>query len=169
MIATDSDPENRRYSWILSPNRALGPHTFAAVFILIALAAMLVALVSAWHGNVFAPVFATVDVLIVAVAWRAIWRSGERAERIDLDAEALSVHWLVRGQMREVARFHPQWVRLSTPDEIPGERCRLILRSHGRSIEIGRLLGAQERLEAAASLRAALAGATNFESSSGQP
>lgn len=169
MIATNSDPDNRRHCWILSPNRALGPHTFAAVFILIAILAMIVALVSAWHGNVFAPAFACLDLLIVAFAWRAIWRAGLRQERIELDAEALSVHWQVHGQMREVARFHRQWVRLLTPDDIPGERCRLILRSHGRSFEIGRLLGAKERQDAAQMLRAALAVSPNFESSSGHP
>lgn len=156
MIATEADNTGRRMSLTLSPNRALGAGGFRLVFVLLAVVAMAVAVFSAFQGNVFAPLFATIDLLIVAVAFRAIWRSGDRSERIELHGNTLSVHWDVHGHSREVARFHPYWVRLTTPDDIPGERCRLVLRSHGKAFEIGRWLGAQERIEAAKLLQAAL-------------
>lgn len=167
MIATEAEPGSGKIQWVLRPNRALRPRGFMLLFGMLAVAAMAVAAFSAWQGNVFAPAFACLDLAIVAWAFRAIWRTGDRAERITLDGNTLSVHWDVRGHSREMARFHPYWVRLATPDEIPGERCRLILRSHGRSFEIGRWLGAGERREAAALLRAALAANRNDGLNSG--
>ncbi|MBK8287177.1 MAG: DUF2244 domain-containing protein [Ahniella sp.] len=169
MIAADANEQTGRLSLILRPNRALRLEGFLWVFVLLAVAAMAVAAFSAYQGNVFAPVFACIDLLIVAFAWRAIWRAGDRSEHIELTEETLSVHWNVLGQVREVARFHPYWVRLSTPDEIPGERCRLILRSHGKSFEIGRWLGAGERREAAELLQVALRTTKHYGSNSGTP
>lgn len=169
MIATEAEEDSGKIHWVLRPNRALRPEGFLLLFVMLAVAAMAVAAFSAFQGNVFAPAFAFLDLLVVAWAFRAIWRMGDRAERITLDGNTLSVHWDVRGQTREMARFHSFWVRLATPDEIPGERCRLILRSHGKSFEIGRWLGAGERREAAALLSAALAARRNDGLNSGTP
>lgn len=156
MIAAEQDPDLKHFRWHLRPNRALRLEGFLVVFLTLALLAMAVAAFSAWQGNVFAPVFAVLHLLLVGFGLAAAWRAGNRSESIELDEEMLCVRAEGRGESRELARFHPFWVRLLTPDEIPGERCRLILRSHGRSLEFGRFLGAAERRELATMLRSAL-------------
>lgn len=72
----------------------------------------MVALWSAAQGNVFAPFFAVLDVMVVGAALRLVWRSGECAGWIELSDDTLTVRREARGCSVEAARFHPYWVRL---------------------------------------------------------
>ena len=78
MIATEAEEDSGKIHWVLRPNRALRPEGFLLLFVMLAVAAMAVAAFSAFQGNVFAPAFAFLDLLVVAWAFRAIWRMGDR-------------------------------------------------------------------------------------------
>jgi len=122
----------------------------------IALFCLLVAGWTAWHGNVFAPAFALLDIGVLAFAFAAMWRSGQRAEWIELSPQAIVVRRVDRGVTSVAGQFHPGWVRLvQVMRRAPSDTC-LLLRSHGRSLEIGAFLAEEERKALAVTLRRAL-------------
>jgi uncharacterized membrane protein len=106
----------------------------------------------AWQGNVFAPLFAVVESFAVAFALGVAWRAGDRSERIVLDRSSLEVLSL---PARHCVRFQPYWVRVRLA---PGQgHDRLLLRSHGRELEIGAFLAHEERVELSRKLEMLLA------------
>lgn len=153
MIVSVPAPDGAGLRLCLRPNRALSGSGVVMAFIVIGATCLAVALWSATQGNVFAPFFAVLDVLVVGTALRLAWRSGECAEWIELSDSALTVRREARGRSVEAARFHPYWVRLRPA---PQGHPRVILSSHGKSLEVGAFLGEQEREALAATLRSAL-------------
>lgn len=141
---------------MLRPRRILTPRQFVVLFALIALPVSAVSGYAFALGNAFAPAFALLDLAIVAVALRWVWRSGDRYERIVVGERQLEV----RRSPDDAAVFaaHPYWVRLS----MDGERDaldHLRLGSQGREVEIGSFLPPGERSELAERLRWMLASA----------
>ncbi|PXV53118.1 Uncharacterized membrane protein [Dyella jiangningensis] len=126
----------------LKPNRALSRRDLRRLIGGLAALALTTAVLGAWQGNVFAPLFALVESTAVAFALGVAWRAGDRSERITLDESSLEVQFLPG---RRSARFQTYWVRVRL---VSGEgRGRLLLTSHGREVEIGAFLGEEERAE----------------------
>jgi len=118
----------------------------------LAVLALATAGLGAWQGNVFAPLFALLESFAVAFALGVAWRAGDRSERIVLDRSSLEVHSL---PARRCVRFQPYWVRVRMA---PGQAHeRLLLRSHGRELEIGAFLAHGERIELSRKLEMLLA------------
>lgn len=142
---------------VLRPRRVLTPRQFVVLFAVIALPVAVVSGYSFAMGNAFALWFALLDLAIVAVALRWVWRSGDRYERILLGESRLEV----RRSPDDSAVFaaHPFWVRISTAGgrEAPDH---LRLRSQGIDVEIGSFLPPCERAELAERLRWVLASAS---------
>lgn len=149
---------------MLRPRRILTTRQFFVLFVLIALPVAAVSGYSFALGNVFAPWFAVLDLAIVAVALRWVWRSGDRYERIVIGGARLEV-WRSPGDTA-VFEAHPYWVRLSTVGE-RGAPDHLRLRSQGREVEIGSFLSADERGELAVRLKMMLAAASGRAPASG--
>ena len=106
----------------------------------------------AWQGNVFAPLFALVESVAVALALSVAWRAGDRSERILLDSSSVEVRFLPGPRS---ACFQSFWVRVLLE---PGDgRGRLLLSSHGRKLEIGAFLSNRERVELSRKLMVLLA------------
>lgn len=158
MIVSVPAPDGSTLRLCLRPNRAMSGSGMVGAFALIGGVCMMVAIYSAAQGNVFAPVFALLDVFVVGAALRLVWRGGDCAEWIELSGDALTVRREARGSSVEAARFHPYWVRLGPP---PQGHPRVILSSHGQSLEVGAFLGEQERNVLAATLRTALGNLKN--------
>lgn len=127
----------------LRPNRTLSRRGLRRLIMLLVALALTTAVLGAWQGNVFAPLFALVESSAVAVALCVAWRAGDRSERITLDDTSLEVQSLP-GRRR--VRFQPYWVRVRMDEGESGCR-RLLLSSHGRELEIGGFLAEQERVE----------------------
>jgi uncharacterized membrane protein len=119
-------------------------------------AALGFALLAAAAGNVFAPAFAVLELVLVAACLLRVWRASGAGEVIVLGPSRLEV--VRMGEGGPAARFHPYWARLTLQSgRWPGAPSRLLLRSHGREIEIGAFLSETERKDLAGRLTAMLA------------
>lgn len=88
----------------------------------------------------------------MVAALRLVWRAGERGERLSLAEDELEVRFMP-GNRR--VSLQPYWVKVTMA---PGHgRQRLLLRSHGRELEIGAFLADAERIELSKKLQALLA------------
>ncbi len=135
---------------LLRPRRALTVHQFVGVFGLITLATLAVAVYGFTQGNVFAPVFALIDIVFVAVALRWVWRSGDRFELIAIDERRLEVRRHLDGDPDFTA--HPYWVRLDVAQA--GEQTLHVrLGAQGHEVEVGSFLSADERQQLASQLK----------------
>ncbi len=125
--------------WILvRPNRSLTRTGLlvatAACLSALMPATLLCALLGAWLVLPF--VGLEIIVALGAFAWLARHRDDQ--ERIVLNAEQV-VHQRVDGRRREIHRFPRYWVQLVVePGASERRPARLWLRSHGRSVELGR-------------------------------
>jgi uncharacterized membrane protein len=137
----------------LRPPRALTRRQFVMLFAALSGAMWIVAMLGWWGGNAFAPAFALLHSAILAMALRALWRSGERGEEIRIGPDAVEVTTSGGGL---VFHAHPYWVRLSI--ERGGER--ISLASSGRRVRVGDFLGPAERQELAGTLQDLLAAAS---------
>ena len=139
----------------LRPNRVLSRKGLRRLIVVLVALVLATAALGAWQGNVFAPLFALIESVAMAVALSVAWRAGDRGERITLDASSLEVRSLP-GQRR--VRFQSHWVRVRL---VPGAgRQRLLLASHGRELEIGAFLAEEERAELSGKLKVLLAEST---------
>ena len=140
----------------LRPRRTLTARQFHVLFVVIALPVAVVSGYSFAMGNAYAPLFALLDLVIVAVALRWVWRSGDRYERILVDGS----HVEVRRSPDDAAVFiaHPYWVRVRAEGEREAPE-HLRLASQGREVEIGSFLPPDERGALAERLKAMLAAA----------
>lgn len=147
----------RQVTLLLAPNRALSRDDLRRCIGILVLAGAVVALMAAWQGNVFAPLFALLEAPCVALALWFAWRAGDRAERITLDARNLRIE-MIPARGRAVA-FPSAWVRVRLRDW--GGHRHVLLAVSGREREIGAFLGDEERLELSEQLRVLLAGISN--------
>lgn len=136
----------------LKPNRALSRRGLRRLIVVLVSLVLMTAVLGAWQGNVFAPLFALIESAAVAIAFSVAWRAGDRSERITLDATSLEVRSLP-GRRR--TRFQTYWVRARL--EAGDRRHRLLLSSHGGALEIGAFLADQERIALSKKLMALLA------------
>jgi uncharacterized membrane protein len=111
---------------------------------------------AAWGGNVFAPVFALVELVLVGYCLNRVWRSSATGQIVVLSPTRLEIAGM-DGDAAP-ARFHPYWARVSLqPGAWRGAPSRLLVRSHGREAEIGAFLNDEERSDLARRLTTLLA------------
>ena len=125
----------------LTPNRTLSHRGLRRVIMALVVLVLGTAGLGAWQGNVFAPLFAGLESIVMAYALSVAWRAGDRGERVVLDASSLEVQSLPG---RRCTRFPTYWVRVLLE---PGDgQHRLLLSAHGRALEIGVFLAEAERV-----------------------
>lgn len=134
---------------LLHPNRVLSRRELRGLIGALVIASMLVAMLAAWQGNVFAPLFALIELPCVAAALVLAWRAGDRAERITLDAHSLRIETIP--QHEAAIAFPAAWVRLRWR-EWGGHR-HLLLAAAGSEREVGVFLGDEERVQLSENLR----------------
>ena len=140
---------------VLTPNRSLSPRGFLILMLAICavsfVAGVVFFVVGAW------PVvgFLGLDVALIFLAFKVNFRHASVVESVRLTRDHLVVerinHW---GQKRSW-EFTPAWLQVLVEDS--AARRGLVLRSHGKSLAIGRFLTREEQRELAGALRQALA------------
>jgi uncharacterized membrane protein len=148
--------ETGQVTLLLAPNRALSREQMRQLTWELCIAALLVAGLAAWGGDVFAPLFALVEVPVLAIALWLVWRSGDRRERITLDTDQVRIERLPpRG--RAASTFPVAWTRVRVLERSDGHR-HVVLAAQGREQEVGECLGDDERMQLSRWLRALLSG-----------
>lgn len=135
---------------VLHPHRSLSRKGFLIVMIMVGgisfAGGMVFLLLGAW------PVFGFfgVDAALIYLAFRLNFRDGRCYERVTLAADSLEVLQVAPGGAKTRTAFPPYWTRV-----LVDEKGCLLLRSHGKSMELGRFLVEHEK----ESFRVALDGA----------
>lgn len=153
------DGEAPFFSACLYPYRSLGPTGFIVVMTIVSTVCFIGGL-TFWAIGAWPIVgFFGLDVAIVWFAFRASYRQARAHQEVVLSPRELLIRSVsARGAVAEV-RLNPVWARLIV-DRIEDEGVvRLAVTSHGRSHEIGRFLGPDERESFADALAAALSAA----------
>lgn len=114
------------------------------------------AVLAAWGGNVFAPAFAVVELVLVGYCLNRVWRSSAAGQIVVISPTRLEIAGM-DGDGSPV-RFHPYWARVAlVPGAWRSAPSRLLVRSHGREAEIGAFLNDEERSDLARRLTKLLA------------
>src|SRR3546814_3128855 len=81
------------------------------------------------------------DVLLIYLAFRINYRSGHLVERLHLTRDSLTVRRIWPGGRSRTWEFQPYWLPVVFDEQAVGNEradCPLILRSHGKSLAVGR-------------------------------
>lgn len=152
---SDPAPKPLYFDAVLRPNRSLSPRGFFWLMVAFGVACFAtgVGFITAGAWPVFG--FFGLDVLILYVAFRASYRTGNLAEEIRLTDRELTVRRVFPSGRARTWRFQPTWLQVNI-DQPPEHHSQLTLRSHGSTLTVGSFLTPEERLEVANALRAAL-------------
>ena len=138
----------------MAPRRALSPRGLLILLAVLlfwnAVVCGFLLLIGAWP----VPFFLGLDVLGIVIAFTVSNRRAKTGERVRVSAEAVTVE---RGEGAVVWTAPPAWTQVVRPP--PGSRAPLRLSSSGRSVAVGRMLGAAERRRFAQALEHAVAAA----------
>jgi uncharacterized membrane protein len=140
----------------LSPHRSLSQRGFLILMTAVGTvgfaAGLLFYLIGAW------PVvgFLGLDVALIYLAFRINYRRARAYEIVRLSRDDLVIERVSHWGERHTWRAQPYWLQVLV-DEPAEAQGRLVLRSHGRRVEIGGFLTPAERVDLARALRAALA------------
>lgn len=142
---------------IIHPHRSLGRMGFGILLGVIIIANLVVATTALIHGAWPVAGFMGLDVVAVYAAFRISYDQARAFERVTINGDALVVERVDRKGKRREWSFPSYWVSVwFDGDE---ENGTVILRSHGRALEIGSYLAPFERKEFAEVLRRALSDA----------
>lgn len=131
--------------YIVMPNRAMSWRALVTVYLIIAATTLSIGALFFWQGLTLILPFSGLEVLLLGAGlYITAWRGGLREVILFTDDMIL----VERGHHgpEEVHRFQRAWAKIvlerSWNSWYPS---RLLLRSHGQQIEIGRFLNEQER------------------------
>jgi uncharacterized membrane protein len=141
-----------RFDAVLHPHASLSPRGFVMFMGLLCLVSFIAGVAFMLAGAWPVLGFLGLDVLIVYLAFRASYRNARRYERLLLTAETLTVERVSPAGARRTWKFQPYWLAVVL-DDARGPESRLMLRSHGKALEIGRFLTPGEKREVAEALR----------------
>jgi uncharacterized membrane protein len=145
---------------VIHPYRSLDGRGLKAVFIvLLAMNGYAAVLVTSLGGWPVLP-FLGLDIAAVYLAFRLSYTQARAFERITINGEMLTVERVDKAGARKAWTFPAYWVSVWIEED--DVRTTLTLRSHGRSLEIGRYLAPCERKAFADALGKALSEAKSF-------
>jgi len=128
---------------VARPNRSATAATLLAVYAALSVSVFAVSLFSFIWGNVLAPLFALLDVLLVGFCLRLVWRRSADFDRIALGADEVAIECRRCSSARSVV-YQTGWARVwSEPDE--RKVACVYVGSHGRRTEVGSFLIKAER------------------------
>lgn len=99
--------------------------------------------------------FLGIDIILVYIAFRISYGAARQSERVRLSASDLEVVFAHPSGADKRAVLRAYWARISVEPE-NSKRVRLVIRSHGRALELGSFLGTAEKMAFAEALSDAL-------------
>lgn len=153
--ATAEENDAICFDAVLHPHASLTPRSFFLLMAFIGVisfcAGVAFVMVGAW------PVFGffAIDIVLVFLAFKLNFRDARRYETLQLTKTTLTVERVAPSGKRERWRFQPYWLQVDLDDD-PAPDSALTLRSHGRMVEIGSFLTAEEKIDLANALRTEL-------------
>jgi uncharacterized membrane protein len=144
-----------RHTWVARPNRALSPLQAHRLILAAALISGGIALAFATFGAWPVLPFAGLEIGALWLALSHLRRHADDEERIEIMDDRITV--VLRNADRcEHHEFSRYWARLQVEKLSGTENRRLLLRSHGREIEVGRLMTAEQKQALERDLRSRL-------------
>jgi len=145
-----------RFDAVLQPHTSLGPQGF---FLLMAV----IGVISFTAGVAFMMVgtwpvygFVGLDIVLVYVAYKFNFRDAKRYETVKLTDKQLIIERVGPTGRRKKWSFQTYWLKIDLEDP-PRPDSALMLRSHGKVLEIGSFLAPHEKHDLASALRRELA------------
>ena len=89
--------------------------------------------------------------MLVYLAFKQNFRGSRRYETVQLTDKTLTAERIAPSDKRERWRFQPYWLQIKIEDN-PASDSTLVLRSHGRVVEIGSFLTTDEKVDLANAL-----------------
>lgn len=157
-------PEGR--TWIARPNCSLSARERKLVFAVTAAVSVTIGLAFSYVGAWPVMPFTGIE---LALLWYALRHAGSSAndfEKIVLESERLTIETRC-GALVERHEFHPFWAHLRYVRPQGHHHHRLLIRSHGREIELGRALTDEQKMMLAGELKTNL-GVVQPENLSGE-
>jgi len=139
----------------LRPNNSLSPIAFLIFMSLFGLisfiAGIIFIIVGAW------PVFGFLglDVFLMYLALKRNFKDSLKTERLWITKNTLHIEKVFKNKRVQKFEFQTYWLRVEL-HERPGRHRSLTLTSHGKSIEIGKFLSPEEKLQFSNLLRTEL-------------
>lgn len=155
MIHAEFDAQRGYWRFVLRPNRSLSWRGTVHFFLGIATLSLAIATVLAIRGYWLVLPFAGLEIAALGAAFYVVARRSYQCEVIAVAEDILIERGV--GRPRHRVRLPRAWAAVDV------ERCnaswypsRLLIRSHGQAVEVGRFLPEGERLELALKLRRSL-------------
>ena len=134
-------------SVVVLPHRSLSRAGLFGYLVAQSIATLGFAGLAAAHGVVLAPVFAVLELAVVALCVVWVWRASACGQVITVAPDCLEIAATAKAPP---ARYHPYWMKVRLePGRWPGWPSRLLVGSHGRETEVGAFLNDAERRELA--------------------
>jgi uncharacterized membrane protein len=155
MVSSTLD-RKRHWRIVIRPNRALTQRQLQRAFL--GIAAVCLGIAGAFTAIGMWPVlpFAGAEVLVVGIGFYLSARSGEETHIVSVNGDTLTVE---KGRRQRSQRWQTQraWAQIQLlPPQIRWYPSRLVLRCHGKAVEVGGFLNEQERKQLAGQLRRAI-------------
>ena len=141
---------------ILQPNTSLEPKGFMLLMVAIASVSFVVGMVFMVAGAWPVVGFLGLDVALIFMAFKANYRWARMYETVRLTSDSLLVERISPPGKAQRWSFQPYWLKVQIDTPVKHDS-QLVLSSHGKRLNIGAFLTADERLELAHALQDALA------------
>jgi len=139
-------------AWITRPNRALSPSQARRLVLAAAAVTFLIAFAFSAFGAWPVLPFAGIEIATLWLALRHLQQHADDEECIDVSPESVTITRLAAGH-QEQHRFSRYWARVRLERTPDSRALRLTLASHGRELEIGRLLTEPQKRALAGELK----------------
>ena len=156
MVSSTVD-SNHNWRIVIRPNRSLTRRQLQLVFLVIAVICLSIASAFAVLGMWPVLPFAGAEVIAVGIGFYLSAAGGKETEVVSVNSDEVAVE---KGHSQLTERWVLQraWAQIRLlPPRIRWYPTRLVIRSHGREVELGGFLNEEERRQLAGELRDAIA------------
>ena len=156
MVSSTVD-SNHNWRIVIRPNRSLTRRQLQLVFLVIAVICLSIASAFAVLGMWPVLPFAGAEVIAVGIGFYLSAAGGKETEVVSVNSDEVAVE---KGHSQLTERWVLQraWAQIRLlPPRIRWYPTRLVIRSHGREVELGGFLNEDERRQLAGELRDAIA------------